>query len=98
MRRCANCEFYWTDKGERYGSCHAPCNDEAPCERGETETPARYTVMYEGYLFDGDKADGLNMHDYDNWDEVQSLINFYGDVIEVRDNWYDVHWYKGGWI
>lgn len=56
----------------------------------------RYTVMYEGYLFFGD-GDGLNMHDYDAWDEVNSLIDAYGDIIEVRDNEYDVHWKNGAW-
>ena len=57
----------------------------------------RYTVMYEGYLFFGD-SDGLNMHDYDRWEDVQSLIYAYGDFIEVRDNEYGVTWAKGeGW-
>lgn len=56
----------------------------------------RYTVMYEGYLFCGD-SDGLNCHDYDRWEDVQSLIYAYGDIIEVRDNEYDVHWKGGEW-
>lgn len=56
----------------------------------------RYTVMYEGYLFFGD-SDGLNCHDYDRWEDVQSLIYAYGDIIEMRDNEYDVHWKGGEW-
>ena len=56
----------------------------------------RYTVMYEGYLFVGD-TDGLNTHDYDRWDDVQSLIYAYGDIIEVRDNEYGVTWSHGEW-
>ena len=57
---------------------------------------ARYTVMYDGALF-YDDDDGLNMHDYDRWDEVQSLIYAYGDIIEVRDNYYGVLWSNGEW-
>ena len=56
----------------------------------------RYTVIYEGYLFYGDK-DGLNFHDMDRWDEVHSLMVAYPDVIEVRDNEYGVYWKNGEW-
>lgn len=56
----------------------------------------RYTVIYEGYLFCGD-SDGLNFHDYDRWDEVNSLINAYGDFITVKDNEYGVTWANGEW-
>lgn len=56
----------------------------------------RYTVMYEGYLFYGD-SDGLNMHDYDRWDEVQGLMWAYRDIITVRDNEYGVTWSNGEW-
>lgn len=90
--RCEDCLWFSFSAG--------PCmydGSTPPCEESEPY-PVRYTVMYEGYLFEGDKADGLNMHDYDNWDEVESLINAYGDVIEVLDHWYGVHWYKGEWI
>ena len=57
---------------------------------------SRYTVSYEGYLFFGDN-DGLNFHDYDRWDEVQSLMNAYGDIITVHDNEYGVTWKDGEW-
>lgn len=57
----------------------------------------RYTVMYEGYLFDGDAEEGLNMFDTDSWQEVSELINAYGDLINVRDNEYDVLWANGEW-
>ena len=56
----------------------------------------RYTVIYEGYLFYGD-SDKLNFHDYDRWDDVESLINAYGDIITVKDNEYKVYWEKGEW-
>lgn len=56
----------------------------------------RYTVIYEGYLFYGD-SDGLNFHDYDRWDEVNSLMNAYGDIITVKDNEYGVSWANGEW-
>lgn len=57
---------------------------------------ARYTVMYEGYLFVGD-TDCLNCHDYDRWEDVQSLMQAYGDIIEVCDNEYGVSWCRGEW-
>lgn len=60
----------------------------------------KYTVSYKGYLFYGDN-DGLNFHDYDNWDDVQGLINAYGYEEDldfcVKDNEYEVSWYKGEW-
>lgn len=56
----------------------------------------RYTVCYEGYLFVGD-SDGLNIHYYDRWDEVQSLMRAYPDIIEVHDNEYGVTWQGGEW-
>lgn len=56
----------------------------------------RYTVSYEGHLFEGDK-DGLNFHDYDRWDEVNSLIDAYGDIIHVKDNEYGVDFGYGEW-
>ena len=57
---------------------------------------SRYTVSYEGNLFVGD-SDGLNFHDYDRWDDVQSLMHAYGDIITVHDNEYDVRWQNGEW-
>ena len=56
----------------------------------------RYTVMYDGYLFYGDN-DGLNCHDFDRRDDVESLIHAYGDMIEVRDNEYGVYFARGEW-
>ena len=56
----------------------------------------RYTIIYEGYLFYGD-SDGLNFHDCDRWDEVNSLMNAYGDFITVKDNEYGVTWANGEW-
>ena len=56
----------------------------------------RYTVSYEGYIFVGD-SDGLNFHDYDRWEDVASLMGFYGDVITVKDNEYGVAWSNGEW-
>ena len=57
----------------------------------------RYTIMYYGYLFDGDSLDELNIYGYDDWHEVASLINMYGDMIIVHDNEYDVTWQNGEW-
>ena len=62
----------------------------------ETMSGSRYTVSYEGYLFYGD-SDGLNRHDYNNWNEVQSLMAAYPDLIRVDDNEYGVIWENGEW-
>lgn len=56
----------------------------------------RYTVSYEGFLFEGDN-EGLNFHDYDRWDEVNSLIDAYGDIIHVSDNEYGISFAYGEW-
>ena len=56
----------------------------------------RYTVSYEGHIFEGD-SDGYNSHGYDRWDDAQSLIYAYGDVIRVDDNYYGCTWEKGEW-
>ena len=61
------------------------------------EPKGRYTVSYDCYLFVGDKDEGINRHEYNSWDEVQSLINAYPDVIRVDDNEYGVTWEKGEW-
>lgn len=63
----------------------------------EAKNPPRYTVVYKGSLFYGDNDDGWNFHDYDHWEDVQNLINTYGDIIEVVDNEYDTHWKNGEW-
>lgn len=57
---------------------------------------ARYTVSYKGILFDGDNA-GWNFHDYDNFNDAISLYYFYGNMIEIKDNYYDVRFSNGEW-
>ena len=49
-------------------------------EVDEYEQIERYTVWYEGYLFDGD-TDGYNEHGYDKF-----LYDAYGDMIHIKDN------------
>lgn len=58
-------------------------------EIDEYEQKARYTVCYEGYLFEGD-TDGLNEHDYDRFEDAIALYDAYGDMIHIKDNLYDV--------
>ena len=56
----------------------------------------RYTVWYEGHLFEGD-SDGLNEHGYDKWEDAIALYVAYGDMIRIRDNRYDVTFEYGEW-
>lgn len=57
---------------------------------------ARYTVIYDGYLFDGD-SDGVNMHHYDDFKSCIELYYAYGDMIEIEDNIYGVTFSHGSW-
>lgn len=56
----------------------------------------RYTVIYEGYLFQGDN-DGLNAHGYDRFEDAIALYYAYGDMIQIKDNDYDVILVNGEW-
>ena len=56
----------------------------------------RYTVWYEGYLFDGD-TEGYNKHNYDKFEDAIALYIQYGDMIHIKDNEYDVVYEYGNW-
>ena len=56
----------------------------------------RYTVTYEGYLFDGD-SNGINRHDYDRFEDAIQLYYTYGDMIHIKDNEYGVTFEYGEW-
>lgn len=63
----------------------------------EMKREYRYTVSYEGYLFYGDKEGDWNYHGYNRWQDVQELINAYGNDIHVTDNEYGVSYDNGEW-
>ena len=65
-------------------------------EIDEYEQIERYTVSYYGYLFEGD-APGYNTHGYDNINDALALYNEYGDMIQIKDNEYDVVFESGEW-
>lgn len=65
-------------------------------EIDEYEQIERYTVWYEGYLFEGD-TDGINEHGYDNWEDAIALYNFYGNMIHIEDNEYGMTFSNGDW-
>ena len=54
------------------------------------EPEFKYTITYEGALFEGD-SDGYNEHYTDSWNECVSLLNAYGDDVRIRiyDNKYN---------
>ena len=54
-------------------------------EVDEYEQIERYTVYYEGYLFEGD-TDGYNEHGYDKFEDAIALYHAYGDMIHIKDN------------
>ena len=65
-------------------------------EIDEYEQIERYTVSYYGYIFEGDNA-GYNEHRYDNFDDAIALYNIYGDMIQIKDNEYNVVFNAGEW-
>lgn len=65
-------------------------------EIDEYEQKAKYTVWYEGYLFEGD-TNGYNEHDVDSWEEANALYDVYGDMIHIHDNEYGVTFSHGDW-
>ena len=65
-------------------------------EIDEYEQVEKYTVWYEGHLFEGD-SDGFNEHGCDRWEEAIALYNIYGDMIHIRDNEYDITFEYGEW-
>ena len=62
----------------------------------EYEQIERYTVWYEGYLFEED-TDGYNEHGYDKFEDAIALYNAYGDMIHIKDNEYGVSFDYGEW-
>ena len=65
-------------------------------EINEYEQIPRYTVWYEGMLFEGD-TEGLNEHGYDTLEEATALYNVYGDMIHIKDNEYNCTFEYGEW-
>lgn len=99
--KCANCVYYFEDVNDSFPCCHYnSCGDwdPAPCEQQENdpEGEGEYKVMYEGYIFDGD-TDGLNVHYYEDWSEVKSLLDYYGDVMRVEHVISGAVWEDGEW-
>ena len=60
----------------------------------------RYSVFYKGCLFYGDRNE-LNTFETDSWKEVADFLNAYDKYKEldiyVKDNEYQVTFYKGEW-
>ena len=56
----------------------------------------KYTLHYEGSLFEGD-TDGWNHQHYDRWEDIHSVFSFYAHYVEegqmdmyITDNEYGV--------
>ena len=65
-------------------------------EVDEYKQTKRYTVWYNGFLFDGDTC-GYNEHEYNRFEDAISLYDTYGDMIHIKDNEYDVSFDCGEW-
>lgn len=60
------------------------------------EQVPKYTVGYEGFLFEGD-SDGYNEYGYDRFEDAIALYHAYGDMITIKDNEYGVIFSHGEW-
>lgn len=65
-------------------------------EINEYEQIERYTVWYEGYLFEGD-SNGYNEIKVDRFEDAIALYNAYGNLIHIVDNEYGVSYDNGKW-
>lgn len=65
-------------------------------EIDEYEQIERYSVGYEGHLFEGD-TDGYNEHGYDKWEDAIAIYNAYPDIVSIRDNEYGVTFAHDEW-
>jgi len=58
--------------------------------------PPHYTLVYKGYLFEGDSDEGYNRFSTDSWDNVISIFNAYSAEqrnemdMSIDDNIYGV--------
>lgn len=65
-------------------------------EIDEYEQIEKYTVWYEGQLFEGD-TDGWNERGYDRWEDAIAIYHAYGDMIHITDNRYGCTFEHGEW-
>ena len=66
-------------------------------EIDEYEQTERYTLSYEGVLFEGD-SEGFNCHDIDSWNDAIAIYDAYPNMrISIIDNLYDVTFVDGEW-
>ena len=56
----------------------------------------KYTVGYEGFLFEGD-SDGYNEHGYDRLEDAMELYYAYGECKSIKDNEYGIVFAHGEW-
>lgn len=101
---CERCPYWYSDFDELYGDgcngCHFEGNV-APCEE-ESHDDKRYSLWYEEPLFENDdRGNGWHGFDCDEWDDVKSVLNAYGEDVRitVKDNYYDVSYdsFEGEW-
>ena len=62
----------------------------------EYEQIERYSVRYNGKLFEGD-SDGYNERGVDRWEDAIAIYNAYPDIVSIHDNQYDCTFSKGEW-
>ena len=65
-------------------------------EIDEYEQIERYSIRYEGYLFDGD-SEGFNEHGIDKWEDARAIYDAYPDIISIHDNQYGCTFSNGEW-
>lgn len=65
-------------------------------EIDEYEQIERYSIRYEGHIFEGD-IEGYNEHGIDKWEEAFDIYNAYSDIVSIHDNKYGCTFVNGEW-
>ena len=75
--------------------------EEEEPEVWELENDSRYTISYDGFIFDGDSKEETNYINTDNHSFVTDMINNYGQYedlnLHIKDNYYGISWWLGEW-
>lgn len=65
-------------------------------EIDEYEQIERYSIRYEGHLFEGD-SNGFNERGIDKWEDAIAIYHAYPDIVSIHDNKYGCTFANGEW-
>lgn len=65
-------------------------------EIDEYEQIERYSIWYEGRLFEGD-SNGFNEHGIDRWEDAIAIYDAYPGIVSIHDNKYGSTYANDEW-